>query len=150
MKREFRVTVLISGRGSNLESLIKNARNYAISTIISDREDAPGLTFGEVYKIETMVRERKRYPSLKECKEAIYKAVRESSPDLIALAGFMHVVEPSFVKAFYGQLVNIHPSLLPKFPGLHTHQHALEAGEREHGCTVHFVDEGVDTGPIIA
>lgn len=145
-----KVAVLISGRGSNLLSLIKNAENYCISDIISNNKEAKGLDFGKEYSISTNVFDRKDFSSLKEQKLAIFNHVKTSKPDLVVLAGFMQIIPDYFINEFYGKLINIHPSLLPKYPGLDTHKRAIENNEEKHGCTVHFVDNGVDTGPIIA
>lgn len=147
---DFSVAVLISGRGSNLRSLLLGANNFKVSAIVSDKGDAPGLAFGAEFGVTTVVRERKDFPNLKSCKQAIFEAVRDLRPDLVCLAGFMQIIEPYFVEHFKGRLINIHPSLLPDFPGLHTHQRAIDAKATAHGCTVHYVDSGVDTGPMIA
>ncbi|RMD84294.1 MAG: phosphoribosylglycinamide formyltransferase [Candidatus Dadabacteria bacterium] len=144
------LAVLISGRGSNLKSLIENSVDYRVTAIISNNPEAPGLKFGREYGIKTVALSRKDYPSLSEYKCAIFEETKKASPDLVALAGFMMILQPEFVKFYWGRLFNIHPALLPKYPGLDTHKRALEHGEKEHGCTVHYVDPGVDTGPIIA
>lgn len=149
-QNSFRITVLISGAGSNLASLIKNARNYTISSVFSDNPEALGLTIAADAGITPRPFSRSEYPDKETFRDAIMRAVEEENADLIALAGFMRVVPEWFVKAHFGKVINIHPSLLPKFPGLHTHERVLEAGEKFHGCTVHYVDAGVDTGPIIA
>ncbi|RMG40381.1 MAG: phosphoribosylglycinamide formyltransferase [Candidatus Dadabacteria bacterium] len=150
MPSDFNVAVLISGRGSNLEKLINCAEDYTVKAVFSNKVNAPGLEHARKAGISSLGFNRRDYKSLKDFKAAIFDAVRKSRPDLVALAGFMLIVDPEFVEEFYGRLVNIHPSLLPAYPGLDTHRRALEAGERFHGCTVHFVDAGVDTGPIIA
>ena len=141
---------LISGRGSNLGSLLKNANDYQIVAIISDRADAAGLAYGKEYNVPTMSYPRAGFESLKAQKQAIYQAIENLKPELILLAGFMQIVAPEFVGRMFGKIVNIHPSLLPALPGLHTHERALQSQSKTHGCTVHFVDSGVDTGPIIA
>jgi len=150
MKNEGKVTVLLSGRGSNLKALIQQQRGYRIGHVIADKADAGGLTIARDANIPTSVITRGEYPSLGAFKGAILAAVEATEPDLVALAGFMVVVQPEFVDRFHGRLINIHPSLLPNFPGLNTHARAIEAHHHEHGCTVHFVDAGVDTGPFIA
>ncbi len=150
MKKDYTIVVLISGRGSNLQSLVKNQAGYRISAVLSDNPDAKGLLFAAENSIPTHAFPRSAYSSLKEQKEAIYNQVRALNPDLVVLAGFMQIVAPHFVKEFEGKIVNIHPSLLPLLPGLHTHQRAIEEKHTAHGCTVHFVDSGVDTGAIIA
>jgi phosphoribosylglycinamide formyltransferase-1 len=144
------VTVLISGRGSNLLALHENAHGYRINAVVSNTPEAKGLEWAKQQGIPTVTVARQDYASLAEFKAAVLQAVRDTEPDLVALAGFMVVLQPEFVDEFEGKLINIHPSLLPKFPGLETHQRALEAGEKEHGATVHFVAAGVDTGAIIA
>jgi phosphoribosylglycinamide formyltransferase-1 len=150
MKNEGKVTVLLSGRGSNLKALIQQQRGYRIGHVIADKPDAGGLTIARDANIPTSVITRGEHPSLGAFKGAILAAVETTEPDLVALAGFMVVVQPEFVDRFHGRLINIHPSLLPNFPGLNTHARAIEAHHHEHGCTVHFVDAGVDTGPFIA
>ena len=144
------ITVLISGRGSNLASLMKDAKNYRICGVISNRSEALGLKIAADAGIPAFSFPRENYSSIAQQKEAIFNQVHKLSPDLVALAGYMQIVEPNFVAAFLGRMVNIHPALLPKFPGLDTHQRALAAGEKEHGCSVHYVDQGVDTGQVIA
>ncbi|MCB9029742.1 MAG: phosphoribosylglycinamide formyltransferase [Deltaproteobacteria bacterium] len=145
-----RLTVLISGRGSNLESLIRHAESYQVTSIVTNSLDAPGIAFGSEFNIPVEIRDRKDFSSLTDCKDAIFKAVQKTAPDFVALAGFMQILQPKFVEHYFGRLLNIHPSLLPLYPGLDTHQRALEDQQKEHGCTVHFVDSGMDTGPIIA
>lgn len=150
MSAHKRVTVLISGRGSNLKALIERQNTYRVTHVVSDKPDAGGLQFAHDAGIPATVVERSRYPSLKDFKIGILSAVKASAPDIVALAGFMVVLPNEFIETFHGQLLNIHPSLLPMFPGLHTHQRALHAKVNHHGCTVHYVDAGVDTGPLIA
>ncbi len=144
------LTVLISGRGSNLVALHAHASNYRIGHVISNTPDALGLSWAAQAGIPHTVVARANYESLTNLKAAILETVRLSQPDIVALAGFMMVLNADFTEAFKGRLINIHPSLLPKFPGLDTHARALTAGEAEHGATVHFVDAGVDTGLRIA
>lgn len=131
-------------------SLHENAQEYDIGHVISNDANAPGVQWASQRGIPTTVVERSAFPGLVEFKGALLQAVIDTQPDIVALAGFMVVLQPEFVAAFSGRLVNIHPSLLPKFKGLNTHQRALEAGEAQHGASVHFVADGVDTGPIIA
>lgn len=150
MTSEGNVTVLFSGRGSNLKALIQHQSGYRIGHVITDKADAGGLEIAREAGIPTTVVGRGDFASLAEFKSGILHAVDASKPDIVALAGFMVLVQPEFVAAYHGRLLNIHPALLPKFPGLHTHTRAIEAQEVEHGCTVHFVDAGVDTGPFIA
>lgn len=144
------VTVLISGRGSNLVALHENAQGYRIHAVVTDNPEAPGVVWAAERGISTLTVSRQQFPTLAEFKKGVLEAVRSTTPDLVALAGFMVVLQPEFVDLYAGKLINIHPSLLPKFPGLHTHRRAIENQEREHGATVHFVATGVDTGPIIA
>ena len=150
MTNEGNVTVLFSGRGSNLKALIQHQSGYRIGHVITDKADAGGLAIARQAGIPTTVVTRGEFTSLAEFKAGILRAVDASKPNFVALAGFMVLVQPEFVTAYHGRLLNIHPALLPKFPGLHTHARAIEAQETEHGCTVHFVDAGVDTGPFIA
>jgi len=144
------LTVLISGRGSNLIALHERAKGYRIGTVISNNPDAAGLSWAAAQGIPCQVVERGGFSSLAAFKAGLLETVLSSKPDFVALAGFMVVLQPEFADSFLGRLINIHPSLLPKFPGLDTHARALVAGETEHGCTVHFVDAGVDTGHRIA
>ena len=142
--------MLFSGRGTNLKALIQHQSGYRIGHVITDKADAGGLEIARDAGIPTTVVTRGDFASLTEFKSGILRAVDASKPDIVALAGFMVLVQPEFVTAYHGRLLNIHPALLPKFPGLHTHARAIEAQETEHGCTVHFVDAGVDTGPLVA
>jgi phosphoribosylglycinamide formyltransferase-1 len=144
------VTVLISGRGSNLKALIDRQSGYRVGAVISNKREAPGLTFAEEHGIPTHVIERTDFSSLTAFKDGVLEQTLATKPDLVALAGFMVVLHPHFIDAFRGKLINIHPSLLPLLPGLHTHERALSEGHARHGVTVHYVDAGVDTGPRIA
>ena len=148
--KPLRVVALISGRGSNLKNLLENATSFSVAAIVSDKPEAAGLAFGKERGIPTISHARSEYPSLSAHKEAIYESVRTFVPDVVVLAGFMQIVAPHFVEEFKGRIINIHPALLPAFPGLHTHERAIAEGSHEHGCTVHVVDAGVDTGSIIA
>lgn len=150
-----RVAVLISGRGSNLGALIAAARDPAypaeLALVLSNRADAAGLDRAREAGIPTAVVESRPFGRDRAGFEAVLQArLEEAGIGLIALAGFMRVLTESFVSAWTGRMLNIHPSLLPAFPGLDTHARALAAGVRLHGCTVHFVTPGVDEGPIIA
>lgn len=144
------ITVLISGRGSNLIALHEKAAGYRIGAVVSNRPDAPGLEWAAKQGIQTISVEREASPTLALHKQAILEAVAATKPALVVLAGFMLILQPDFVHAFPGKLLNIHPSLLPKYPGLDTHARALEAGDTEHGASVHFVGTGLDSGPLIA
>lgn len=148
--KSFEVVVLISGRGSNLKSLVESRLGYEIVAVVSDQPEAPGLQYAQDAGIETIAIPRSKFPSRAAHKREIFSNVNQLGPDLVALAGFMLIVPPEFVEPNYGRIVNIHPSLLPAFPGLDTHKQAISAGVTEHGCSVHYVDSGVDTGPVIA
>ena len=150
MSDQFKVAVLISGRGSNLKSLIERAQSYKVISVLSDNLEALGLQIAKENGIFAAGFSRSNYSSRKELKRAIFEKVQESGADLVVLAGFMQIVDKEFVDALYGRLINVHPSLLPAYPGLDTHERVIAAREKRHGCTVHFVDSGVDTGPIIA
>lgn len=148
-----RIVVLISGSGSNLQAIIDHidAGQVAgrIAAVISNRADAFGLSRAAQAGIEARVLEHKGFPDRLAFDQALQTMIDSYRPDLVVLAGFMRILTPEFVRHYAGRLVNIHPSLLPKYKGLHTHQRALEAGEAEHGCTVHFVTEELDGGPLI-
>jgi phosphoribosylglycinamide formyltransferase-1 len=131
-------------------ALHEKSDGYAIRAVVSNRLDSGGLAWAAERGISTHTVVRDHYGSLTDFKGALLEVVARTTPDIVALAGFMVVLQPAFVETFVGKLINIHPSLLPKFPGLDTHQRALDAGELEHGATVHFVAAGVDTGPILA
>lgn len=150
MAKDYNIIVLISGRGSNLLSLITNANNYGVSAVISNDSKALGLEHARNHKIPYFSYDRGDFSTVQEQKEAIFRKVNELAPNLIVLAGFMLLVNPEIVAQHWGKIINIHPALLPNLPGLDTHQRAIESQCQEHGCTVHFVDQDVDTGPIIA
>lgn len=146
-----RVAVLISGRGTNLQALLEARQDaYEVVIVISNTPDAAGLERARSAGVEALVIDHKPFGKDREAFEReMDKALRARHVDLIALAGFMRVLTPFFVRAWKDRLVNIHPSLLPKYPGINTHARALQAGEQEHGCTVHLVVEDVDAGPIL-
>lgn len=148
-----RVAILISGRGSNMEALIRAAKapDYPaeIIGVLSNKADAGGLAFAEAHGIATAVRSHKDFVTRDAFDAALDAVLREWRTDIVCLAGFMRVLTPGFVAGWEGRMLNIHPSLLPAFQGLHTHARALEAGVAEHGCTVHFVTAGLDAGPPI-
>jgi phosphoribosylglycinamide formyltransferase-1 len=150
---DFSVVVLISGGGSNLQVFIdavaSNALDIRISAVISNRPDAAGLARATRAGIDTLVLQNTDYPDRTEFDAALAAAIEDYHPDLIILAGFMRILTASFVNRFADRILNIHPSLLPKYPGLHTHHRALEDGESQHGCTVHLVTEELDGGPCI-
>ncbi|MEW6691442.1 MAG: phosphoribosylglycinamide formyltransferase [Pseudomonadota bacterium] len=149
-----RIVVLISGHGSNLQALIDAERRNELGggrivAVFSNRADAFGLERARKAGIPTEVVSHKDFPAREAFDAALMERIDAYRPDLVVLAGFMRILTPAFVHHYAGRLINIHPSLLPKYPGMHTHARALEAGEAEHGATVHFVTEGVDEGPII-
>jgi phosphoribosylglycinamide formyltransferase-1 len=142
------VVVLISGRGSNLQAILE--AEIPVSAVISNRADAGGLAIAARHGLATAVVEHGGFGSRDAFDEALAAEVDRHAPRLVALAGFMRVLTPGFVARYAGRLVNVHPSLLPEFPGLDTHARALASGVKRHGCTVHFVTEQLDHGPIIA
>lgn len=148
-----RVLVLISGGGSNLQTLIDASRAgesaYDIVHVISNRPDAYGLQRAEQAGITARCLDHKAFKERSLFDAALAQMIDEVSPDLIVYAGFMRIMGADFVSRYEGRMINIHPSLLPNFPGLHTHARALEAGVTIHGCTVHWVTAGVDEGAII-
>jgi phosphoribosylglycinamide formyltransferase-1 len=144
------IVILISGRGSNMEAIVRAGLPARIAAVISNRPDAPGLKFAAQAGVRAQVVDDRAFPSREAFEGALAAAIDEHSPDVVALAGFMRVLGGDFVRRFAGRMINIHPSLLPAFPGLHTHRRALQEGVKLHGCTVHFVTPQVDHGPIIA
>lgn len=148
-----RVVVLISGSGSNMMAIV-NAASAAdfpaeIVGVISDKADAGGLAKAAAAGIATFSFVRKDFANKEAHEEAILAALATLSPDIICLAGYMRLLTGRFIQRYEGRIINIHPSLLPLFPGLHTHQRTIDAGMRIAGCTVHFVTEGMDEGPVI-
>src|SRR5262245_58475807 len=144
-----RLAVLISGRGSNLQALLVARLPAEIAAVISNEPQAPGLDIARRAGTATEIVDHRRFPERAAFDLALGDVVARYDPDLIVLAGFMRVLTEAFVERFAGKLINIHPSLLPAFPGLRTHRRALEEGVRIHGCTVHFVTSRLDGGPII-
>jgi phosphoribosylglycinamide formyltransferase-1 len=144
-----RIVILISGRGSNMEAILKARLPAKIVAVISNEPAAKGLITAQEQGIATAVVPHRAFADRAAFDAALAAAIDRYQPDLIVLAGFMRVLTEAFVKRYSGRMINIHPSLLPAFTGLHTHQRALEAGVRIHGCTVHFVTPGLDSGPII-
>jgi phosphoribosylglycinamide formyltransferase-1 len=148
------IVILISGRGSNMEAIVRAAQAEKwparIAAVISNRADAKGLAFAEAHGIQTAVVPSKDFASRAEFDAALQQTIDRFAPDLVVLAGFMRILTPPFVEHYAGRMLNIHPSLLPHFPGLHTHQQALDAGVLEHGATVHFVTAELDHGPVVA
>ncbi|MBT0963537.1 phosphoribosylglycinamide formyltransferase [Denitromonas iodatirespirans] len=144
------IVILISGRGSNMEAIVRAAIPGArIAAVISNRPNAAGLAFAAAQGIATAVVDHSGYPDRASFDAALAETIDRHTPDLVVLAGFMRVLTSDFVRRYEGRLINIHPSLLPSFTGLHTHRRALEAGVRVHGTTVHFVTAELDCGPII-
>ena len=147
------IVILISGRGSNMESLLHGAASGSlpvrVAAVISNRPLAKGLETAAAMGMPTRVIDHTQFDSRESFDAAVAEVIDSFSPDLIVLAGFMRILSDGFVRRFEGRMINIHPSLLPSFPGLHTHRRALEEGVRVHGCTVHFVTPALDHGPII-
>ena len=148
------IVILISGRGSNMEAVVRAAQAEQwparIAAVISNRADAQGLVFAAEHGIATAVVANKDYASREQFDAALQAVIDGFVPDLVVLAGFMRILTPPFVEHYAGRMLNIHPSLLPLFPGMATHRQALEAGVTEHGATVHFVTAELDHGPAVA
>lgn len=148
------VAIFISGGGSNMEALIKASQKpdypAEIVAVFSDKASAGGLSIAQNAGIATYVFERKDYASKPEHEQAILAQLALIKPDIICLAGYMRLLSADFIRPYEGRILNIHPSLLPLFPGLNTHQRAIDAGMKIAGCTVHLVTEGMDEGPILA
>jgi len=143
------IVVLISGRGSNLEAIVRADLPARVAAVISNRADAPGLSLAARSGLPAAVVDDRRFHSREAFDDSLAKTVDQHAPELVVLAGFMRILSDGFVRRYEGRLVNIHPSLLPAFPGLHTHRRALEEGVKVHGCTAHFVTAQLDRGPII-
>jgi len=148
------IVILISGRGSNMEAIVRACAaegwNARVAAVVSNRPDAAGLSFASAHGIATAVVDHKAFGDRDAFEAELAAVVEGFAPDLLVLAGFMRILAPTFVLRFAGRIVNIHPSLLPAFTGLHTHRRAIEAGCKVAGATVHFVTTQVDHGPIIA
>jgi phosphoribosylglycinamide formyltransferase-1 len=149
-----RIVILISGRGSNMEAIVEACHREAwraeIAAVISNRPEAAGLRYAADHGIATAVVDHKAFATREAFDAALAEAIDAFRPQLLVLAGFMRILGEAFVGRYEGRMMNIHPSLLPVFPGLHTHQRALEAGCKVHGATVHFVTSALDHGPIVA
>lgn len=145
-----RYVILISGRGSNMESLLAAKLPGHCAAVISNRPEAGGLATAAAQGIATRVVDHRSFPSREAFDAELAKVIDAEQPDLVLLAGFMRILTDGFVRHYQGRLLNIHPSLLPAFPGVKTHAQALAAGVRLHGCSVHFVTPALDGGPIIA
>jgi phosphoribosylglycinamide formyltransferase 1 len=147
------IVILISGRGGNMRALVEHSRDagaaYTVSKVFSDKPDAAGLELARSLGIRARALDGAKTADRAAYDRALAAAIEHCSPSLIVLAGFMRILSPQFLTGFPGKILNIHPSLLPKYAGLHTHRRALEAHEPEHGATVHFVTEELDGGPPI-
>lgn len=148
------IAVLVSGSGSNLQAIIDASERgeipCSVRLVVSNRADAFGLERARKHGIPTSVVDHKAFPTREEFDARLVEILQESGVELVCLAGFMRVLTPRFIRAFHDRILNIHPALLPAFPGIHGPRQALQYGARFAGCTVHFIDEGVDTGPIVA
>ena len=148
------IVILISGRGSNMRAImaacVAEGWNARIAAVVSNRPDAPGLVVAKAQGVATEVVDHRAFASREQFDAALAVVVNRYAADLLVLAGFMRILTPGFVRQFEGRMVNLHPSLLPAFTGLHTHRRALEAGCKLSGATVHFVTPELDHGPIIA
>lgn len=148
------IVILISGRGSNMEAIVQACATEGwparIAAVVSNRPDAAGLQFAQARGIATAVVDHKRFTDREAFDAELARVVNGYAPDVVVLAGFMRILTPGFVAQFEGRMLNVHPSLLPAFPGLGTHQRAIEAGCKVAGATVHFVTPELDHGPIIA
>ena len=150
---KLQLAVLLSGRGTNMLAIARSCREGLIgaqlAAVLSDRPDAPGIAAARELGLRTSVIDAQCYPERAAFEDALEAALRHCGAELIVLAGFMRILSPGFVQRHSGRMLNIHPSLLPRYQGLHTHRRVLEAGEREHGASVHFVSEVLDGGPVI-
>jgi phosphoribosylglycinamide formyltransferase-1 len=144
-----KIVILISGRGSNMQALLTAGLPCQIAAVISNRADAQGLQLAEQHGIATRVVAHKEYADRASFDAALAQVIDSYQPDFIVLAGFMRILTEQFVKRYSGRLLNIHPSLLPAYAGMNTHERALQDGVKIHGCTVHFVTPDLDHGPII-
>jgi phosphoribosylglycinamide formyltransferase-1 len=148
------IVILLSGRGSNMEAIVHACAaegwEARIAAVLSNRADAPGLAYAQARGIATAAVDHRSFESRAAFDAELARTVETYAPDVLALAGFMRILTPAFVARFEGRIVNVHPSLLPMFPGLHTHRRALEAGCKVAGATIHFVTPELDHGPIIA
>lgn len=151
--RQRNLVILISGRGSNMQTIHKQVLagkiNANLNAVISNNPDAAGLKYATEQGIHTKVLDHRNFASREEFDQALIDLVDLHEPDYLILAGFMRILSQQFVEHYHGRLLNIHPSLLPKYKGLHTHKRAIEAGDTEHGASVHFVTPDLDAGPVI-
>ena len=144
-----KIVILISGRGSNMQAIVAAGLPATIAAVISNEPSAAGLATAAAHGIATCIVDHRGYRERTEFDDVLADAIDAFGPDLVILAGFMRILTAPFVDRYAGRLLNIHPSLLPAFPGLHTHRRALEAGVKVHGCSVHFVTPELDHGPIV-
>ncbi|HSP17604.1 MAG TPA: phosphoribosylglycinamide formyltransferase [Thermoanaerobaculia bacterium] len=148
-----RLAVLLSGRGSNFaaihQAIVRRELGAQIVAVISNRADAPGIARAREWGYDAHVIDNRDFPNRTAHEQAIVRVLDSAKPDYIVLAGYMRLLSPSFVAKYRGRILNIHPSLLPAFPGVDAQAQAIAAGARTSGCTVHFVDEGLDSGPVI-
>lgn len=148
-----RLVILISGRGSNMQSIVQainnNELNANVAAVISNKAQAPGLNFARAQGIATEVLSHRGFDSRENFDKALAERIDTYQPNYVILAGFMRILSAEFVNHYQQRLINIHPSLLPKYKGLDTHQRALDAGDKEHGASVHFVTPELDDGPVI-
>lgn len=144
-----KIVILISGRGSNMQAILEAGLPLEVASVIASKPDAKGLETAARHGVATAVVDHRRFPSRDAFDHALAEKIDEYAPDLVVLAGFMRILTADFVRRYEGRLINIHPALLPAFPGLDTHGRALREGVRIHGCTVHFVTPTVDHGPIV-
>ncbi|WP_041059004.1 phosphoribosylglycinamide formyltransferase [Vibrio owensii] len=147
------IVVLISGNGSNLQAILEaceaNMPNAQVAAVFSNKADAYGLERAKQFDVNGHFVDPKAFESREDFDAKLMKKIDEYQPDVIVLAGYMRILSSAFVSHYLGKMINIHPSLLPKYPGLHTHQRAIDAGDKEHGTSVHFVTEELDGGPVV-
>lgn len=150
----FAFAVFISGNGSNLQAIIDATQRGAIDgeicCVLSNKKEAYGLVRAREANIPCIVIDHQNFKSREEFDNSIVQSLKKYAPDLVVLAGFMRILTPVFISHYLGKIINIHPSLLPKYPGLNTHQKVIDNEDAQHGVTVHFVDENLDSGPICA
>jgi len=153
MNNSFKIVVLISGSGSNLQAIIDATRNFLpkinIALVLSNKSDAYGLKRAEKAHIPTKVIEHQQYDTRLAFDREMIKAIDQCKPDLVVLAGFMRILTEEFVQHYENKMINIHPSLLPKYKGTNTHQRAIDAGDKEHGLSIHYVTNELDSGPVL-
>ncbi|MFV8413476.1 phosphoribosylglycinamide formyltransferase [Vibrio owensii] len=147
------IVVLISGNGSNLQAILEsceaNMPNAQVAAVFSNKADAYGLERAKQFDVNSHFVDPKAFESREDFDAELMKQIDEYQPDVIVLAGYMRILSSAFVSHYLGKMINIHPSLLPKYPGLHTHQRAIDAEDKEHGTSVHFVTEELDGGPVV-